>query len=109
MPCPYDQKTYFSASIAASARVRLACSRPVASYLAKRRIPGLAISVVKDGQVVRSQGHGLASVELDVPVTERAVLVPRDAIMRTGTRDVVFQFADGHLTIPAEATSALPS
>jgi D-alanyl-D-alanine carboxypeptidase len=41
--------------------------------MAKRRIPGLAISVVKDGEVVRSQGLGLASVELDVPVTPASV------------------------------------
>lgn len=31
-----------------------------------------------------------ATVHLDAPGAERAVLVPRDAVMRTGTRDLVF-------------------
>jgi membrane fusion protein, copper/silver efflux system len=31
-----------------------------------------------------------ATVRLDTPAVERAVLVPRDAVMRTGTRDLVF-------------------
>jgi membrane fusion protein, copper/silver efflux system len=31
-----------------------------------------------------------ATVGLDAPVAERAVVVPRDAVMRTGARDLVF-------------------
>jgi membrane fusion protein, copper/silver efflux system len=31
-----------------------------------------------------------ATAHLDAPATERALLVPRDAVMRTGTRDLVF-------------------
>lgn len=31
-----------------------------------------------------------ATVYLDTPGAERAVLIPRDAVMRTGTRDIVF-------------------
>lgn len=31
-----------------------------------------------------------ATVYIDAPVAERAVLLPRDAVMRTGTRDIVF-------------------
>jgi hypothetical protein len=45
----------------------------LAVEMAKRRIPGLAISVAKDSEVVRSQRLGLASIELDVPVTPAIV------------------------------------
>jgi membrane fusion protein, copper/silver efflux system len=31
-----------------------------------------------------------ATAHIDAPAVERAVLVPRDAVMRTGTRDIVF-------------------
>lgn len=41
---------YFSASMAASARVRLACSRPLASYLVKRRMPARSIVRVSPGR-----------------------------------------------------------
>jgi membrane fusion protein, copper/silver efflux system len=40
-----------------------------------------------DGQIKPGM---FATVYLDIPGAERAVLVPRDAVMRTGTRDMVF-------------------
>lgn len=45
----------------------------VTAQMARRRIPGLALAVVQRGQVVKMQGYGLASVELDVPVTPDSV------------------------------------
>ncbi|MDW7712325.1 MAG: efflux RND transporter periplasmic adaptor subunit [Deferrisomatales bacterium] len=40
------------------------------------------------------------TVHIDAPLVERAVLVPRDAVMRTGTRDIVFvPQAPGHYEI----------
>src|SRR5690242_8732469 len=41
--------------------------------LAKRHIAGMALAVVKDGKVVKTQGYGLANVELNVPVTSETV------------------------------------
>lgn len=38
-----------------------------------RHIPGLALAVVRDGRVVKEAGYGLASVELDVPVSPSTV------------------------------------
>jgi CubicO group peptidase (beta-lactamase class C family) len=39
----------------------------------KRRIPGLALAVVKNGEVVKVQGYGLANLEHDAPVTPETV------------------------------------
>lgn len=39
----------------------------------KRRIPGLALAVVKNGAVVKLQGYGLANLEHDAPVTPDTV------------------------------------
>lgn len=39
----------------------------------KRQIPGLALLVVRDGKVVRSQGYGFSNVELQVPVKPETV------------------------------------
>ncbi|MFQ5817227.1 MAG: serine hydrolase, partial [Terriglobia bacterium] len=41
----------------------------ITSEMQKRRIPGLALAVVKNGEVIKAKGYGLANVELDVPVT----------------------------------------
>jgi CubicO group peptidase (beta-lactamase class C family) len=45
----------------------------VTAQMARRRIPGLDLAVVQRGQVVKMQGYGLASVELDLPVTPDSV------------------------------------
>jgi D-alanyl-D-alanine carboxypeptidase len=41
----------------------------VAALMARRRIPGLSVVVVRDGSIVRAGHYGLANVELNVPVT----------------------------------------
>src|SRR5277367_812042 len=45
----------------------------VRSEMAKQHIPGLALLVSRDGQVIRAQGYGLANVELRVPVTPETI------------------------------------
>jgi CubicO group peptidase (beta-lactamase class C family) len=40
----------------------------VKAEMQRQHIPGLSLLVVKDGKVVRSEGFGLANVELQVPV-----------------------------------------
>src|SRR4030095_2932481 len=39
----------------------------------KRRIPGLALAVVRDGQVIKAQGYGVANLETETPVTPETV------------------------------------
>ena len=41
--------------------------------MAKQHVPGLALLVSRDGQIVRSQGYGLANVELQVPVKPETI------------------------------------
>ena len=50
---------------------------PIDEYIERemrvRRIPGLALAVVRDGTVVKLQGYGAANLEHDVPVTPDTV------------------------------------
>ena len=39
----------------------------VKAAMAKQHIPGVSIAVIKDGQIVKAEGYGLANVELNVP------------------------------------------
>jgi CubicO group peptidase (beta-lactamase class C family) len=41
--------------------------------MAKRHIPGLALLVIRDGQVVRNQGYGFANLEHQVPVKPETI------------------------------------
>jgi CubicO group peptidase (beta-lactamase class C family) len=45
----------------------------VRAQMARRKIPGLALAIVRHGQLVKLQGYGLASVELEAPVTADTV------------------------------------
>lgn len=45
----------------------------IALQLHDQHIPGLALAVIRDGQLVRSQGYGLANIELNVPVKPETV------------------------------------
>jgi CubicO group peptidase (beta-lactamase class C family) len=45
----------------------------VQSEMQKEKIPGLALLMVKDGQIVKEKGYGYASLEHMVPVTPETV------------------------------------
>jgi len=41
----------------------------IKAEMKNRRIPGLAVAVVRDGRIVATEAYGLANLELNVPVT----------------------------------------
>jgi len=45
----------------------------VNSVIKKNKIPSITIAIVKDGQIVKSQGYGLANVELNTPATPNTI------------------------------------
>lgn len=45
----------------------------VAAEMARQRIPGLALGVYREGQIIKAQGYGLANVELNMPVKPETV------------------------------------
>jgi CubicO group peptidase (beta-lactamase class C family) len=45
----------------------------VQDSMRQQRIPGLALAVMRDGQIVKAQGYGLSNIELNVPVTPQTV------------------------------------
>ena len=45
----------------------------VRRQMEKRQTPGLALLVVKDGQIVKSQGYGMANLEHQVPVKPETI------------------------------------
>ena len=45
----------------------------VRAEMEARKIPGVAVAVVRGGEPIKAQGYGLANVEHDVPVTDRTI------------------------------------
>jgi CubicO group peptidase (beta-lactamase class C family) len=45
----------------------------VGTEMQRQKIPGLALGIYRDGEIVKAQGYGLANVELNVPVKPETV------------------------------------
>jgi CubicO group peptidase (beta-lactamase class C family) len=53
---------------ASADRTDATVDKAVLAEMKQQRIPGLALGVYRDDQIMRAQGYGLANVELKVPV-----------------------------------------
>jgi CubicO group peptidase (beta-lactamase class C family) len=45
----------------------------VQDSIREQRIPGLALAVMRDGQIVKAKGYGLSNIELNVPVSPQTI------------------------------------
>ena len=81
----------------------------IAAQLREQRIPGLALAVIRDGRVVKSQGYGLANIELDVPVTPDTVF-QLGSIGKQFTATAILMLAeDGKLSLDDKITHYFPA
>jgi CubicO group peptidase (beta-lactamase class C family) len=80
----------------------------VAEEMARQRIPGVAVAVVRRGQVVRAAGFGLANVEHAVPVTTSTVFQTGSLAKQLTAVAVMLQVEDGKLDLDASIARYLP-
>jgi CubicO group peptidase (beta-lactamase class C family) len=85
-----------------------AADRYVAEQMEKRRIPGLSLAVVRDGQVVHARGYGLANVELDVKATAETVYQSGSVGKQFTATAVMMLVEEGKLGLDDELTRLLP-
>ena len=64
---------FCSVSLALAADQSDAVDEYVHSEMTKQHIPGLALLVSRDGEVIRAQGYGMANLELQVPVKAETI------------------------------------
>ena len=80
-----------------------AAADPVDDYvrtqLKARNLPGLSLAVVKDGQIVKSQGYGLASLELEAPATAQTVYEIGSISKQFAADAILLLVEDGKLTL----------
>ena len=53
--------------------VKMKIDRLVAAEISRQKIPGMAVAVVKSGEVVLAKGYGFANLEHQVPVTTHSI------------------------------------
>jgi CubicO group peptidase (beta-lactamase class C family) len=73
VPATLALSSLFFAQAAPAAHSADEVTRVVRAEMAKQHIPGLALLVARKGFPIRTEGFGLANVELNVPVTPRTI------------------------------------
>lgn len=67
--------------------------------LARQRIPGAAVAIVRGGVVLEAKGYGVANVEHDVPVTAETIFQSGSLGKMFTAAAVMLQVEDGRLSL----------
>ena len=81
----------------------------IAAQIKERRIPGLSLSVIRDGKVIRAAGYGLANIEHQVPATKDTVYEIGSISKQFAAEAILLLVEDGKLKLDDSITSYLPS
>src|ERR1041384_5448426 len=76
--------------------------------MAARKIPGVSIAVIRNGQIIRKASYGLASVELRVPVTNNTLFHLASTTKEFTGVAVMALVEDGRLALDASINTYLP-
>jgi CubicO group peptidase (beta-lactamase class C family) len=104
----------FLAALALLACVLVASARGdrvddyVREQMRARHVPGLALAVVRDGKVIKEQGYGLASVELDVAATPETVFEIGSVSKQMTAAAVMLLVEEGKLSLDDRIGKHLP-
>lgn len=71
----------------------------VQKQMTNRRIPGVAVAVIKDGKPVLAKGYGLANVELNVPTNENTVFQLASVTKQFTATGIMLLVEEGKLTL----------
>ncbi len=80
----------------------------VNAQIRERNIPGLSIAVVRDGQVVKAQGYGLANVELNAPATADTIYQSGSVGKQFTATLVMMLVEDGKLKLDESIRTYMP-
>lgn len=81
----------------------------VKRQMQERRVPGVALAVVKNGRVVKMQGYGLANLELNVPVTKETVFEIGSVSKQITAAGIMLLAQDGKLDVDEKISNYLPN
>ncbi len=73
-----------------------------------RRIPGLALAITRNGEILKQQGYGLACVENDVPVTPETRFALASLTKQFTAAGIMMLVEEGRIDLDASITRYLP-
>jgi CubicO group peptidase (beta-lactamase class C family) len=80
----------------------------IRARMQKLKIPGLSLAVIKNGKVIKERGYGLASIELNVPVTARTVFALASVTKVFTATAVMLLVEEGKLALEDTLGKLLP-
>lgn len=81
----------------------------VRAVMEKTRIPGVSIAIVEEGKPVRTQGYGLANVELNVPATADTVYQSGSLGKQFTAAGILLLAEDGKLSLDDRLSKHFPA
>ena len=81
----------------------------IAAEMRTEKMPGLALAVVRDGQIIKARGYGLANIELDVPVKAETIFQTGSVGKQFTATAVMMLVEDGKIRLDDPIGKYLPS
>lgn len=85
-----------------------AVDKYVQAQMAEHHIPGVAISVIKNGKIIKSKGYGLASVEFNIPATTETVFEIGSVSKQITAAAIMLLVEDGKIDLDEKISKYLP-
>jgi CubicO group peptidase (beta-lactamase class C family) len=80
----------------------------VKDSMRQQRIPGLALAVMREGQIVKVQGYGLSNIELNVPVTPQTVFQSGSVGKQFAATGIMMLVEEGKVGLDDKITKYFP-
>jgi CubicO group peptidase (beta-lactamase class C family) len=80
----------------------------IEAEMQKRRIPGLALAVIRDGKVIKEKAYGLANIELNVPASKDTIYQIASNTKTFTAAAVMLLVEEGKLSLDDKVTRLLP-
>jgi CubicO group peptidase (beta-lactamase class C family) len=81
---------------------------PLFAWCSEPGLPGAAVSVIQDGEVVFSKGYGLANLELDVPITPESVFYLGSVSKQFVAASIVLLEQEGKVSLDDDIRKYVP-
>lgn len=81
----------------------------VRETIAKRKIPGLSLAVIRNGKLLKAEGYGFANLELRVPATQDTVYEIGSISKQFASEAVMLLVEDGKINLDDPINKYLPA
>jgi CubicO group peptidase (beta-lactamase class C family) len=109
MPAAAQSVSQSAAPSAAASVDWTAVEEFVRGEMVKQKVPGLSMAIVRNGQIVRAQGFGMANLEHDVPATSATVYQSGSVGKQFTATLVMMLVGEGKLSLDDRLSKFFPS